>query len=219
MTGRRLLLIAIVALVIVPLVEAQSRKLGPQGRDVILNARADPSFASTPLTRVIFLPFANELDYTEGADVLAQNFVGAMHQTHSEIEIVAPEAARQMIQDLQLTNEYRSFAGNYANTGVATTLFLQALGQRAKADGVVLGKILGYGAQREAHALVTGFGMITWNKDRAVAGMEITLVRSKDGRELWWGAHAVEGGKNENVLEVAKTVGTVFAKFFGRLPY
>jgi hypothetical protein len=203
----------------VALVGAQNRKLGPKDRDVILNARVDASFGSTPLSAVVFLPFSNELDYSEGSDVLAQNFIGAMHQKHPEIEIKGPEESRQLIQALKLTDLYRSFSGNYTNTGVATTPFLQALGQAGKVDGVLLARILGYGAQREAHAAITGFGVITWNKDRAVAGMEVTLVRSKDGRELWWGAHAIEGAKNETVIDVAKSVGTVFAAFFGRRPY
>lgn len=199
--------------------EAQSRKLGPKDRDVILDARVDASFASTTLTKVVFLPFSNELDYSEGADVLAQNFIAAMRQMHPEIEIKGPEETRKLIADLKLANDYRSFSGNYMNTGVFTTPFLKAFGKAGQVDAILIGRVLGYGAQRERRALVTGLGTITWSRDRAVAGMELTLVRSTDGRELWRGAHVVEGAKNENVLVISKVVGTVFASFFGRRPY
>lgn len=216
--ARVALLAAVLLTVVVPL-QGQSRKLGPKDRDVILDARVDASFASTPLARVIFLPFSNELDYSEGADVLSQNFIASMRQKHPEIEIKGPEESRKLIADLKLANEFRSFSGNYMNTGVYTTPFLQALGKAGKIDAVILGRVLGYGAQRERRALITGFGTITWNRDRAIAGMELTLVRTTDGRELWRGAHAVEGAKGENVLEVSKAVGAVFASFFGRRPY
>ncbi len=200
-------------------VEAQNRKLGPKDREVILDSRVDASYASTPMSTVVFLPFSNELDYSEGADVLAQTFIGAMLQKHPEIKILAPEDSRNLIKAIGLTNEYRAFNGNYANTGVYTTVFLQALGKAGKVDAVLLGHVLTYGAQRQTRAMIFGNMAITWNKDRAVAGMELALVRVTDGRELWRGAHAIEGAKNENVLDVSKVVGTVFASFFGRRPY
>lgn len=218
-TTPKALIAAALLLMFAASVAAQNRKLGPKDRDIILDARVDASFMSTPLAKVVFLPFSNELDYSEGADVLAQNFIAAMHQNHPEIEINGPEVSRKLIGDLKLTNEYRSFSGNYMNTGVFTTPFLQALGKAGKVDAVLLGRILAYGAQRERRAIITGFGTITWNRDRAVAGMELTLVRVTDGRELWRGAHAVEGAKNENVIDVSKAVGSVFATFFGRRPY
>lgn len=218
-TSRAVLLTAALFAMFVNSATAQNRKLGPKDRDVILDAKVDASFASTPLAKVVFLPFSNELDYSEGADVLAQTFMAAMHQKHPELEIKAPADSRKLIADLKLTNDYRTFAGNYMNTGVFTTPFLQALAKAGKVDAVLLGRVLGYGAQRERRAIVTGLGTISWNRDRAVAGMELTLVRASDGRELWRGAHVVEGAKNENVLEVSKAVGSVFASFFGRRPY
>ena len=220
MITRRAMFIVAALLVLVASVGAQNRSLGPKEREVILDARVDASFASTALSKVAFLPFSNELDYAEGADVLAQHFIAAMTQKHPEIEIVAPEACRNLIRDLKLAQEYRSFSGNYANTGVYTTLFLKALGDQGQVDGVLLGRVLGYGVERRTSGLtIQGVGTIWWNTDRAVAGMELTLIRPKEGRELWRGVHVVEGAKNENVLEVAKTVGAVFATFFGRRPY
>jgi hypothetical protein len=215
----RTIIVAVACCSFVTATGAQNRKLGPKDRDVILDARVDASYASTPLSSLVFLPFSNELDYSEGADVLSQHFLAAMLQKHPDIKIKGPEESRKLIQELKLANDYRSFSGNYLNTGVFTTPFLQALSKSAKVDGVLLGRVLAYGAQRETRAMVTGVGTITWNRDRAVAGMELTLVRSSDGRELWRGVHAVEGAKNENVIEVSKTVGTVFAAFFGRRPY
>jgi hypothetical protein len=219
MMTMRTALVAAACCALVVTVGAQNRKLGPKDRDTILDARVDASYTSTPLSSLVFLPFSNELDYAEGADVLSQNFIAAMQQKHPDIKIKGPEETRQLIKDLKLANDYRSFSGNYTNTGVFTTPFLQALSKPAKIDAVLLGRVLAYGAQRETRAVVTGLGTITWNRDRAVAGMELTLVRSSDGRELWRGVHAVEGAKNENVIEVSKTVGTVFASFFGRRPY
>lgn len=198
---------------LIPL-EAQ-RHLGPKDRDTILDAKLDPGFSSTTLNRVVFLPLTNEIDYPEGSVILVQNFLGAMHQKHPEINIVAPEEAKQLIQDQKLTNDYRAFLGNYINTGVPTLPFLETLGQAGHFDGVLIGRILSFGVNRELNS----FGGITWSKNRAVVGMEITLLRTKDGRQLWWGTHGVQGEKNETVRDLAKVVGDVFAVYFGRTPY
>jgi len=195
------------------------RRLGPKDRDTILDARLDPSYASTPLARVVFLPFGNELDYQEGAMFLAQNFVSEMRQKHAEMAIVPPHETSELIRGSGLAEDYRVFLGNYINTGVATQSFLQALGRAGKVDGILLGEVLGFGVKSDKYSMITSFGVITWKKNRAFVGMEIKLLRAKDGRELWWGAHGVQGEKNENVRDLAKLVGTVFATFFGRVPY
>lgn len=191
------------------------QKKGPKDRLVIRNARVDQSFASTPLNQIIMLPFANELDYSDGSMILTDNFIAAMRQKHPEITIIGPQEAKQIIQEQKLGTEYRTFLGNYNNTGVATTPFLQAIARARPVDAIFLGKILGFGVMKQ----YSSFGGISWSKDKAVVGMEVTLLRTKDGRELWWGTHAIQGDKNENVRDLAKTVGDVFGAYFGRLPY
>ena len=198
---------------------AGKRRLGPGDRESILDARLDPSFASTPLAKLVFLPFGNELDYQEGAMFISQNFIGEMRQRHPGITIVSPQEAGELIKSASLAEEYRVFLGNYVNTGVATPAFLQKLGKAANVDGIILGQILGFGVLSTKYSMNTGLGAITWNKDKAFVGMELKIVRAKDGRELWWGAHGVQGEKNETVRDLSKVVGRVFATFFGRVPY
>ena len=215
MLTRRTLLLATATLPSIGFVTAQRRRLGPKDRDTILDARLDPGFASTPLSRLIFLPFSNELDYPEGAMILAGNFIGAMRQKHADISIVGPQDTKQLIQDQKLNKDYRTFVGNYMTTGVATMPFLEAVGQAGRVDGIFMGRILAFGVIKQT----TYFGGISWSKNKAVVGMELTLCRTKDGRELWWGTHGVQGEKNESVRDLAKIVGEVFAVYFGRLPY
>jgi len=215
MANKRLLLSATVILVAIGAASSEQRRLGPKDRLTILDARVDPGFASTPLSRLIFLPFANELDYSEGAMILAENFLNAMRQKHPDITIVGPQDAKQLIQDQKLGNDYRAFLGNYQNTGVATMPFLEALGRTGQVDGILLGRILGFGVVKQT----TQFGGISWSRNKAIVGMEITLLRTKDGRELWWGTHGVQGEKSENVRDLAKIVGDVFGAYFGRTPY
>src|ERR1039458_3742781 len=138
------------------------KRLGPKNRDTILNSTLDPSFASTSLNRLIFLPFVNELDYPEGAMILAENFIGAMRQKHPNITILAPLGAKQLIQDQKLGDDYRAFMGNYANTGVATMSFLAALSQNGQFDGILLGRILGFGVINQT----TVFGGFSWSKNK-----------------------------------------------------
>jgi hypothetical protein len=211
---RILLLTTTIFILLVPVISGQKR-LGPKNRETILDARVDQSFASTPLKRVLFLPFANAIDYQEGAMILTENFIGAMHQKHPDIMIVSPEDTSKIIQEKNLNDIYRSFLGNYNNTGVATMPFLQALGGTEQADGILIGKIQFFGVMKQT----TTWGGFSWSKNKAVVGMELTLLRTKDGRELWWGTHGVAGEKNENVRDLAKIVGDVFAAYFGRLPF
>lgn len=215
MATKRILLLATAILVSIAGVSSAQRRLGPKGRDTILDARVDPGFVSTPLGRLIFLPFANEIDYPEGAMILTENFLSAMRQKHPDIIIVSPQDTKKLIQDQTLSDDYRTFLGNYNNTGVATMPFLQALGRTGQVDGILMGKILGFGVLKQT----TYWGGFSWSRNKAVVGMEITLVRTKDGRELWWGTHGVQGEKNENVRDLAKIVGDVFGVYFGRLPY
>ena len=191
------------------------KRLGPKNRDTILDASLDPGFASTPLSRIVFLPFVNELDHPEGAMIMAETFIGGMRQNHPNISILNPQSAVQMIQDHKLGDTYRAFMGNYANTGVATMSFLTALPQSDKVDGVILGRILRFGINNNTVV----FGGFSWTKSKATVGMEIMLLRTKDGRELWRGIHGVQGTKNENVRDLAKIVGDVFGRYFGRVPY
>lgn len=218
MTSKRIPVLAVAILMAVTVVSAQ-KPLGPKDRDTILDSKLDPSFASTPLTKLVLLPFGNELDYPEGAMFLAQNFVSEMQQKHPEITVVAPAEALELIKKLNLATEYRVFWGNYVNTGVPTLSFLKAFGQAGRVDGILLGQVLGFGVVINPRILNTPLGLFKWNKSEAVVGMEIRLLRCKDGRELWWGAHAVKGAKNENVKDLAKVVGGVFASYFGRVPY
>jgi hypothetical protein len=210
---------AVIAVFLIDGTAAQQKRLGPKDRLVIVDAKLDPSFSSTTLNRVFFLPFGNELDYTEGALLLEQNFIAGMRQKHPEVEIVPSQDALQLIRQQKLEDEYRRFAGNLANTGVATTAFLQNVGRAGRADGILIGQILGFGVDRQRRSFNTGFGMLSWNRERAVVGMEIRLLRARDGREIWSGVHLIEGEKNENVREISKTVGQVFGAYFGRLPY
>jgi hypothetical protein len=215
MPRKHIVLLATVGIVALAVTSFAQRRLGPKDRENILDARLDPGYASTPLNRVMLLPFGNELDYPEGAMILAENLIGAMRQKHPEVVITAPQEVKQLIQDQKLTNEYRAFLGNYATTGVATKSFLETIGRAGGADGILLGRVLGFGVVRQT----TTFGGISWSKNKAMAGMELTLLRTKDGRELWWGTHGVQGDKNENVRDLAKVVGDVFGTYFGRPPY
>ena len=219
MATKRTLLSATVCLVSIAAVGFAQRHLGPKDRDTILDATLDPGFASTTLDRVIFLPFVNELDYPEGAMILAENLLGAMRQKHPNITILAPQDTKQLIQDQKLADAYRAFMGNYANTGVATMSFLTAFSQHGQFDAILLGRVLRFGVTKEVTVLNTSVGRIAWSKNKAMVGMELTLLRTKDGRELWRGTHAVQGQKNENVRELAKVVGDVFGVYFGRLPF
>lgn len=215
MLTKRVLLLAIATLVSIAALSSAQRRLGPKDRDVILDSRVDPGFASTPLKRLIFLPFGNELDFPEGGMILAENFLASMHQKHPDISIVSPQDAKKLIQDEKLGADYRTFLGNYANTGVATMPFLQALGRTGQADGILMGRIVGFGVVKQS----TQWAGFSWSRNKAIVGMEITLLRTKDGRQLWQGKHVVQGEKNENVRDLAKTVGEVFAVYFGRVPY
>lgn len=214
MSSKGLFVLAAALLLSTNPVTAQ-RRLGSKARDAILDARLDPGFASTPINRLVFLPFSNELDYPDGAMILAEIFVAAMRQRHPDIDIVPPGEAKQLIQEQNLSQEYRRFLGNYMTSGVATLPFLEALGRTGRVDGILMGRILAFGVVKEA----MDFAGIRWSKNRAVVGMELTLFRAKDGRELWWGLHGVQGEKNETVRDLGKIVGEVFAAYFGRLPY
>ena len=215
MSSNSTLLAVSICLLSITAVSFGQKRLGPKNRDTILDATLDPSFASTLLNRVVFLPFVNELDHPEGAMILAETFIGSMRQKHPNMSILDPQAATQMIQDRKLGDNYRAFMGNYANTGVATMSFLTALPQNDTVDAVILGRILRFGVINETVV----FGGFSWSKNKATVGMEITLLRTKDGRELWRGIHGVQGAKNENVRDLAKIVGDVFGRYFGRTPY
>jgi hypothetical protein len=219
MATKSIVLLASVALFSVVTLGSGQGRQGPKDRNTIAAAKLDPSFASTALARVILLPFGNELDYTEGAMILEENFIASMRQKHPEITIAGSQEAKQLIQDQKLGSDYRAFLGTYANTGVATVGFLEALGKATNADGVFLGQILGFGVARQTTVLVNPLLPIWWSKNKAVVGMQLTLLRTKDGRELWVGSHAVQGEKNENVKDLAKVVCDVFAAYFGRVPY
>jgi hypothetical protein len=188
---------------------------GPKNRDVILDARLDPAFSSTPIGKLALLPFGNELDYPEGAMMLAENFLGAMRQKHSDMVVASPQETLQLIRDLNLFDDYKRFLGTYINTGVITIPFLEAFGRTGKFDGIMMGKVVAYGTSKEIRQI----GGFSWGKEKAVVAMEIMLLRTRDGREMWWGTHGVEGAKNENVKDLAKIVGEVLAIYFGRLPY
>ena len=215
MATNRVLLLATVSLLSFTVAGSAQRRLGPKDRANILDARVDPVFATTTLNRLILLPFGNELDYPEGAMILAENFLGAMRQKHPDIVIVPPQDAKQLIQENKLNGDYRAFLGNYSTTGVATRSFLEALGKTGGADGILLGKIRGFGVVRQT----TTFGGISWSKNKAMVGLELALLRTKDGRELWWGTHGVQGEKNENVRDLAKVLCDVFGTYFGRPAY
>jgi hypothetical protein len=215
MANKRVLLLATVGLFSIAAVSFAQKRLGPKTRDTILDARVDPAFPTAGMVRLIFLPFANEIDYPEGAMILAENFIGAMRQKHPEISIVSPQDTKKLIQDEQLSSEYQTFEGHYLNTGVATMPFLQALGRTGKVDGIILGTIRAFGVSTQ----ITTWGGWSWSKDRAVVGMGLTVIRTQDGRDLWSGTHVVQGEKNENVRELSKVVGDVFATYYGRPPY
>ncbi len=215
MATKRTLLFTATILVSIAVVGSAQKRIGPKNRENILDARVDPAFSSATTNRLIMLPFGNELDYPEGGMILTENFIGAMHQKHPEVVIVPPTETKQLIQDHNLTMDYRAFLGNYATTGVATKGFLEALGRVGNADGILIGRILGFGVVRDT---VT-FGGISWGKNKAMVGMELSLLRTKDARELWWGTHGVQGEKGENVRDLAKVVGDVFGTYFGRPPY
>ncbi len=195
------------------------RHLGPKDRDVILGAKLDPAFTSAPLEKVIFLPIVNELDYAEGAMILSENFIASMRQAHPDMVIMPPQEAKLQIESLKLGSGYRAFMGNYSTTGVATMPFLSGLSAGGAVDAVLLARILGFGVQKETTVMRVGDIPISWSKNKAMVGMTMVLLRTKDGRELWRGHHVVQGQKNENVRELAKVVSDVFAAFFGRVPY
>ncbi len=195
------------------------RHLGPKDRDVILAAKLDPAFPSAPLDKLIFLPFVNELDYQEGSMILSENFISSMRQAHPNIVIMPPQEAKQYVESLHFGPSYRAFMGNYSTTGVATMSFLSELQRGGQVDGVLLARILGFGVQKETTVMRVGDIPISWSKNKAMVGMTMTLLRTKDGRELWRGTHVVQGQKNENVRELAKVVADVFSSFFGRVPY
>jgi len=199
--------------------DAQRRRLGPKDRDIILDAKLDQAFASTNLKQIAFLPFGNELDYQEGAMILGGQFLDAMKQAHPELIVRTQEETVKAIADLGLAGAFRLFKGTYLNTGVATTSFLKALGTGLGIDGVVIPNVLAYQASSTTSDIATPIGVITYNRTRALVGMEIKLLRASDGRQLWWGLHAAEGQKDENVVSVSKVIASVIAQYFGRLPY
>jgi len=85
------------------------------------------------LNKLVFLPFVNELDYPDGAMILAENFIGSMRQKHPNITILAPQGAKQLIQDQKPQRSLPGFHGAInATTGVATMSFLSALLRMAK---------------------------------------------------------------------------------------
>lgn len=198
---------------------AQKRRLGPADRTRILDARLDPAFATAGLKRLALLPFSNELDYPEGAMVLSENFVGQMLQKHPDVAVVGPLDVAQLLKQHALTDEYRTFIGNYLNTDVATTVFLQQFGRAAKIDGIVIGRVVAYSVLTESKDINTLLGVVTLTRNKAVVGMQLRVFRTTDGRQLWSGLHAVEGQKDQNVVDLAKIVGDVFAQYYGRLPY
>lgn len=211
--------VVLVCLLGAPALLAQKRRLGPADRTRILDARLDPAFATAGLKRLALLPFSNELDYPEGAMVLGENFLGQMRQKHEEVETIAPAAVMQILRQANLADSYRAFIGNYLNTEVATTAFLQQFGRAANVDGVVIGRVIAYSVLTTSKDLNTQLGTVTLPRNRAVVGMRLLVFRASDGRQLWSGLHAVEGQKDQNVVELAKIVGDVFAQYYGRLPY
>jgi hypothetical protein len=215
MSINRILLMSAAIIFMFAAVSSAQRRFDKKDRQIILEARVDPGFPSTPMTRIIFLPFANELDYQDGAMILSDNFINAMRQKHPEITIVSPQETRQIIQDRKLADAYRAFLGNYQNTGVATMPFLKSIGATGKVDGILLGRIHAFDVMKQAST----FGGISWSKSKPIVGMELTLLRGKDGRELWTGVHGIQAEKKENVRDIAKLVCDIFATYFGRLRY
>lgn len=214
MNTKRLTILFSMCLTMLPAANSQVRRR-PKNRDVILDARLDPAFSSTPIKKLALLPFGNELDYQEGAMMLAENLLGSMRQKHPDISIISPQDTLQLIKDQNLFNDYKRFLGTYINTGVITIPFLESFGRTGQFDGILMGKIIAYGVLKETKQ----FAGFSWGKEKAVVAMEIMLLRTKDGREMWWGTHGVEGQKNENVKDLARIVGDVLAIYFGRLPY
>lgn len=218
MTRRFLIVVAALAIAAGTL-HAQRRRLGPADRTNIIDSRVDQAYTSTTLKQLLLLPFGNELDYPEGAEVLAENFVSEMKQKFPDLVVRPPLESVQLITSLGLAEQFRLFRGTYLNTGVVSSAFLQALGKGGKVDGLLLGRVLAYHATSTRNEVLTPIGTFTFDRNRAVVGMELQLLRGSDGRELWWGIHAVEGNRNENVISVSKTVAEVVARFFGRRPY
>lgn len=212
-------LLVLLLVVTAPATAQRPVRLGPKVRDTVLDARLDPSFASTTIKRLVMLPFANQLDYPEGAQLLEANFLGEMRQKNEGIAIMPSQETLQLIRDRNLAEAYRVFLGNYLNTGVATTEFLQNLGKAAQAEGVLMSRVLEFAEKTTRDRVSTGFGVIEWSRNRAVVGMDARLLRARDGRELWWGVHALEGQKAETVRDLAKGVGDVLARYFGRPPF
>ncbi|MCC7007281.1 MAG: hypothetical protein IT184_00535 [Acidobacteria bacterium] len=209
----------IVGVAVAVLAAQQPVRLGPKVRARILDSKVDPSFSSTTIKRVLLLPFANELDYPEGAQLLEANLLSEMQRTTPDLTIQSSQATLQLLRERNLSERYRLFVGNYLNTGVATTDFLVELGKVGQADGILMARVLEFAERTTRTRISTGFGIIQWSRSRAVVGMDLRLLRTRDGRELWWGVHAMQGERVETVRDLARGVGEVIARYFGRPPF
>lgn len=188
----------------------QGRKFGPEVGNSILEARLDPTFQTTKMSRIALLPFANTIQYKEGAALISKNFLSELSQMHSEYKFVPPEETINFISKSGLDDNYNIFLGDYLNSGTARQDFIDILRNKLQIDAVFLGQISGWG-EKKASTFLSGKNF--------VVGMEMSLYRTSDGRRIWYGKDLIIVKKESQLQEAAQIMSQVFARFFGRTQY
>jgi len=195
--------------------QAQSRKLGPETAKSIQQAKLDPAFQTTKLNRIAVLPFANTQQHREAAAIISRNLVSQLSQLHPEYQFIPPDEMINFISKSQLDDPYNIFLGDYLSSGTARQDFLRILREQLQIDAVFVGQITAWGAETQQKRFL---GAPIKTKVHVV-GLEMSLYRTTDGRRIWYGKDLIAAQNADKLQQAAETIGEVFARFFGRLPY
>lgn len=193
----------------------QSRKLGPETKNSIQEAKLDPAFQTTKLDRIALLPFANTSQHKEAAAIISKKFVSQLSQLHAEYKFVPPDETINFVSSSGLNDEFNVFLGDYLASSTARKDFLDSLRNKLQIDAVLVGHITAWG---ESKVRVTFLGRPAIRKVHLV-GVDMSLYRTTDGRRVWYGKDLIAAQNEGKLQEAAEVISEVFARFFGRTPY
>jgi hypothetical protein len=196
-------------------VHAESRKLGPDTAKSIQDAKVDPTFQTSKLDRVAVLPFANTPQYKEAASIITKNFVSQLSQMHPDYKFVPPDETINFVSKAGLDDQYNIFLGDYSSSKIARQDFLTILRDKLQIDAVFVGQIDAWG---EVTEIATFLGRPV-KKKLHVAGMQMALYRTTDGRQIWSGKDLISVSKETQLQDAAQALSEIFARFFGRPKY
>ncbi len=217
MDSRLLLIPVILAGAIASAQTEKARKLGPATANSIQEAKLDPAFQTTKLDRVAVLPFANTAQFRDAASIISKNLVSQLSQSHSEYKFVSPEEMVNFISSSGLNDDFNVFLGDYLASGTAKLSFLEGLHAKLKIDAVLVGQITAWGDTNVPIKKLPNGKVIT--RKMRLVGVEMSLYRTTDGRRIWSGKDLIAPPNQARIQEATEVITSVFARFFGRVPY